>query len=74
MSVNTEAAVERLLVDEREAARLINVSQRTLFGLRQRGEIPFVQISPNRLGYSLRSLAKWVESRQSIAQSGDQSH
>jgi excisionase family DNA binding protein len=56
-----------LLVDEPTAAKLLGVSARTLFSMRQRGEIPFVRVS-FRVLYSPAALVAWIEARQSIPQ------
>jgi excisionase family DNA binding protein len=50
-----------LLVDTREAARLLKISERTLWGMYTRGQMP----RPIRIGrairFSLDALKKWVE-------------
>lgn len=52
-----------LLVPQREAARLLSVSERTLFAMRERGEIACVRLGP-RILYSTDDLLKWVERRK----------
>lgn len=53
-----------LLVDARTAAKLLNVSQRTLYSLLQQGQIPSVKLQGRRL-FSVPALSKWIEERLS---------
>ena len=52
-----------LLIDSRQAAKLLKVSERTLFTMHKRGEMP----SPIRIGravrWSLEELTKWVDAK-----------
>jgi hypothetical protein len=64
---NNDAPLQPILIDERQAAEMLGVSARSLFSIRQKGEIPFVRLSC-RVLYSPSALAKWIESRQSIKQ------
>ena len=58
-----------LLVDEREAARLLDVSARTVWALRDRGELLPVRIPGTRLvRYSVDTLRDWIGRQQ---QGGD---
>jgi hypothetical protein len=57
-----------LLVDRREAARLLSVSPGTIDNLRLRGELPSVKIAARRL-YDLADLRQFIESRKGV--SGD---
>lgn len=62
-------ASSTLLVDEREAARLLGVSPRTIWALRARGELPAVRIPGTRLvRYSVETLRDWIARKQ---QGGD---
>jgi len=57
---------EPLLVSAREAARMLSVSERTLWTLRQRGEIPAVPVMGS-IRYSVDDLRSFIE-RQKAAQ------
>ena len=52
--------IPRLLLDAHETARALSVSQRTLWGLTNRGEIPCVRIG-RRVLYDPRALQSWIE-------------
>lgn len=54
------ALPEPLLVKSDEAARLLNVSARTLWGLADRGEIPRVLIG-SAVRFDPRDLRRWIE-------------
>lgn len=58
-----------LLLSERDAAKLLGVSPRTLWSLRKAGRIPFVEISPRCIRFSRSDLAAWV-ARQSATNGG----
>lgn len=60
---------QQLLVDAREAARLLSLSERTLWSLSQpRGPIPVVRVPGLRaVRYSLTALAEWIAQQQSQA-------
>jgi excisionase family DNA binding protein len=62
-------AVEPLLVPAREAARLLAVSERTLWGLTRRGEVPCVRIG-RAVRYDPRDLAAYVERLRAPAAEG----
>jgi len=53
-------ALPRLLVSSKEAARMLAVSERTLFSLRQAGAIPAVQVG-RCVRFSLDALEAWVK-------------
>lgn len=53
--------VRPLVVDEREAAKLLGISVGTLKGLRRRGEIAFVPLSQRRIGYRQSDLVAFVD-------------
>ena len=60
-------AVEPLLY-EREAAKLLAISPRKLWGLAAAGAIPFIQIGPRSKRYDRRDILEFVErSRQASA-------
>ena len=51
---------EPLLVTSREAARMLAVSERTLWGLADRGEIPRIRIG-RAVRYDVRDLDAWIQ-------------
>jgi hypothetical protein len=54
-----------LLVDRREAGRLLGVSPGTIDNLRIRGELPSVKITARRL-YDVVDLRRYIESRKGV--------
>ena len=52
-----------MLVTEREAAKRLSVSTKTLSRVRKRGEIEFVRPSVGKrsIRYTLKALADWIE-------------
>jgi len=50
-----------LLVDSRTAAKMLGVSERTLWELTQNGTIPFVPISQRCKRYSVIALEQWIK-------------
>ena len=54
---------DRLLVSQGEAARLLSVSERTLYSMRKRGELNWVRIGP-RVLYATEDLRHWIEHRK----------
>jgi hypothetical protein len=54
-----------LLVDRREASRLLGVSPGTIDNLRIRGELPSVKIAARRL-YDVVDLRRYIESRKGV--------
>ena len=59
MSADTATASEPILVNAREAARLLGISERSLWTLTKRGEVPHVRIGA-RLLYRPASLTTWA--------------
>lgn len=53
-------AAEPLLVSEREAARLLGISARTMWSIGNRGEIPRVRIAA-RVLYDSRDLRAYID-------------
>ena len=49
----------RLLVSSREAARMLAVSERTLFTLRKTGAIPAIQVG-RAVRFSVADLEEWI--------------
>jgi excisionase family DNA binding protein len=67
--VNAPSAAPRpspLLVDRREAARLLGVSPGTIDNLRTRGELPSVKLFARRL-FDVADLRRYVEVRKGAA-------
>ncbi len=58
--------MNELLVNERRAAKLLNVSPRTLWAWRRAGIIPCVRIGRS-VRYSIRSLEAWIQEREAAA-------
>jgi len=56
-----EGAEDRLLVDEREAARLLSVSPKTIYNLRRRGELRAVMIGSAGVRYDVRDLRVFID-------------
>ena len=63
---NTPTIPAPLLVDRREAGRLLGVSPGTIDNLRLRGEIPSVKLLARRL-YDVADLRRYVDSRKAVA-------
>ncbi|MFO0885917.1 MAG: helix-turn-helix domain-containing protein [Pirellulales bacterium] len=51
-----------LLLSERDAAKFLGISPRTLWQLRKDGRIPFVAISERCIRYSVDQLRAWAAS------------
>jgi excisionase family DNA binding protein len=67
--VNASSTAPRpspLLVDRREAARLLGVSPGTIDNLRASGELPSVKLFARRL-FDVADLRRYVESRKGAA-------
>lgn len=67
--MNAPSAAPRpspLLVDRREAARLLGVSPGTIDNLRTRGELPSVKLFARRL-FDVADLRRYVEARKGAA-------
>ena len=54
---------EVLLVNAKEAARILSISQRKLWQLKNCGEIPYVRIG-RAVRYSPDELRKWIDRRE----------
>lgn len=57
------ANAERLLVDSREAARLLSISERKLWALQASGEIPVVRIG-RAVRFAVRDLYEWIDAQK----------
>jgi excisionase family DNA binding protein len=62
--VSSAAAVEPLLIDSREAARLLCVSESTLTRLTRAGSLPAIQIG-RAVRFDLADLRAWIERSKS---------
>ena len=58
--VNEPVTQGRLLVDRREAAHLLSLSERTVFTLTDAGELPTVRIG-RAVRYPVTGLIAWIE-------------
>lgn len=60
------ATVGPLLVNSTEAAKMLDVSPKTLFNMRSAGEVPFVRIRAGRKGvrFSVLSLQNWITEQE----------
>ena len=56
-----------LLVDRREAGRLLGVSPGTIDNLRTRGELPSVKLLSRRL-FDVADLRRYIEARKGVGQ------
>jgi len=56
-----------MLVDRREAARLLGVSPGTIDNLRTRGELPSVKLLARRL-YATADLERFIDTRKRVGQ------
>lgn len=61
------AAPAPLLVDRREAARLLGVSPTTIDTLRLRGELPSVKLLSRRL-FDVADLRRYIEAQKGVGQ------
>ena len=57
-----------LLLNEREAARLLNISPRTLWSLRAAGKIRYVRIAATGIRYARTDLVKFIETQTVIGE------
>lgn len=66
-NTNTPATPAPLLVDRREAGRLLGVSPGTIDNLRTRGELPSVKLLSRRL-FDVADLRRYIEARKGVGQ------
>lgn len=62
---NTTTTPTPMLVDRREAGRLLGVSPGTIDNLRTRGELPSVKLLSRRL-FDIADLRRFIESRKAV--------
>jgi len=65
--IDAKAASAPLLVDRREAGRLLGVSPGTIDNLRTRGELPSVKLLARRL-FDVADLRRCIEARKGVRQ------
>lgn len=57
-------SIPRLLVTTREAARILSVSEKTLWNRTEpRGPIPCIRLSPGTIRYSVSALQRFIEAQ-----------
>ncbi len=61
-----QTRIDRLLLTAREAARILSISERTLFTWTKRGEIQCVRIG-RAVRYDPTDLKRWIQKRKSAA-------
>lgn len=62
--------IPQLVVNESEAAKLLQLSPRTMQRLRhQGGGPPFVRLTEHRIGYQVAALQDWVRERSAASTS-----
>lgn len=66
----SRAAPEPMLVDRREAGRLLGVCGNTIDNLRRRGELPSVKIAARRL-FDVADLRRFIEARKAVRVAAD---
>ncbi|MEM9352432.1 MAG: helix-turn-helix domain-containing protein [Planctomycetota bacterium] len=61
-----EATEGRLLVPISDAAKLLGVSERTVFSMTQAGELPSVRVRGRRM-YRVASIEQWISDNELLA-------
>jgi excisionase family DNA binding protein len=61
MKSHDQGAEDRLLVNEREAGRLLSVSPKTVYNLRRRGKLRAVMIGSAGVRYDVRDLRAFID-------------
>lgn len=69
MTATIPTTAEPLAVNERHAAKLLNVSPRTVFNLTASGKLRSFKIGTRKL-YSVASLQKFIADQESLCSSG----
>jgi excisionase family DNA binding protein len=62
-SVSAVASQKNLLINSREAAKLLSISERTLWGLKESGSLPYVRIGRS-VRYGRADLETWIEEQK----------
>lgn len=58
-----EQVIEPLLLTARQAAKILSISERTLWGLTKTGDIPAVRFGGRNVRYSPDDLRAWIQRR-----------
>jgi len=66
MELLAQSNDDRMLISQRETARLLGVTDRTVFSLRKSGELPFIKLG-SRVLFSRDDLAAFVAKKRQIA-------
>lgn len=56
-----EHTIEPLLLTVRQAAKVLSISERTLWGLTKSGDIPAVRFGGRNVRYDPRDLDAWIQ-------------
>lgn len=64
-NTNTPTTTAPLLVDRREAARLLGVSPGTIDNLRTRGDLPSLKLQTRRL-FDVADLRRLIDARKAV--------
>lgn len=59
----TEPTLEPMLLTARQAAKVLSISERTLWGLTKAGDIPAVRFGGRNVRYSPDDLKAWIRRR-----------
>ncbi len=59
----TEPTLEPMLLTARQAAKVLSISERTLWGLTKSGDIPAVRFGGRNVRYSPDDLKAWIRRR-----------
>lgn len=57
-----EQVIEPLLLTVRQAAKMLSISERTLWGLTKSGDIPAVRFGGRNVRYDPADLRAWIDS------------
>ncbi len=66
-----EQTIEPILLTVRQAAKLLNLSERTLFTLTKAGKIPVVKIGDRGIRYDPADLRAWINSAKNLGKALD---
>ncbi len=61
-----EQIMEPILLTVRQAAKVLNLSERTLFTLTKSGKIPVVKIGDRGIRYDPADLRAWINSAKNL--------
>ena len=67
MTSGSTSGSEKLLLTAREAARLLSITERTLYALTMpRGPIPVVRIGPRGVRFSADAIRRWIAKQEQV--------